>query len=186
MVKTDGTWQAAGMAIYCGDIKVAQCLDEDSPEIWGAVAPEHGKYPSEDQGFGNAKHIARCVNTFSDMHTVLTELVRLWDAGLRPQIVKGGLREEHDFAELVIVARSILNSAQIKETADNTNRKTAFAVVRKDVDSGKEYIDIASIECLPEMAKADADKADRTLPPNWSKANPFQRTIQIQITEIRD
>jgi hypothetical protein len=44
---------------------------------------------------------------------VCKELVRLWDAGIRPQIVQGGLREEVDFAELCMVAaRSAIKASE--------------------------------------------------------------------------
>ena len=38
-----------------------------------------------------------------DPLAVCKELVRLWDAGIRPQLVRGMLREEVEFAELCMV-----------------------------------------------------------------------------------
>jgi hypothetical protein len=61
-----------------------------------------------------AAYIVQQVKACDDMRIVLSEFVRLWDAGLRPQIVKGGWREEHDFAETIQSARVILNNIQIK------------------------------------------------------------------------
>ena len=67
-----------------------------------------------DQQGELAAYIVQQVKACDDMRIVLSEFVRLWDAGLRPQIVKGGWREEHDFAETIQSARVILNNIQIK------------------------------------------------------------------------
>lgn len=77
MVRTEGTWEVAGMAVYCGNTKIAQCLDEDAPEIWGEIVAPKSKgidYPSEDQASGNAQYIVNCVNHFRDMLLTLYQI----------------------------------------------------------------------------------------------------------------
>lgn len=44
--------------------------------------------------------------------SLLRELVQLWDAGIRPQVVKGMLSEEQDFAAVVRDARAILEKIE--------------------------------------------------------------------------
>lgn len=61
--------------------------------------------------------------------------------------------------------------------------KTAYAAIRRDIDSGKEYIDIDTVEYLADMSKAEVHKTDREIP-GWAKSNPLLRIAQVQITEI--
>jgi hypothetical protein len=46
-----------------------------------------------------------------DPMAVCKELVRLWDAGIRPQVVQGMLCEERDFVQLCSIARAAIARA---------------------------------------------------------------------------
>ena len=64
-------------------------------------------------------------------------------------------------------------------------RRQAWAVVRKNAETGAERVDISTVDILPEMAKEKADHLDKYLSAsNWAKAHPQQRTVKIDIVEV--
>lgn len=66
---------------------------------------------SPDESLANA----RLISAAPDLLTVCKELARLWDTGIRPQIVQGTLREETQFSELCMVTvRAALSKAEGK------------------------------------------------------------------------
>jgi hypothetical protein len=51
----------------------------------------------------------------AELVEALKELVRLHNAGIRPQITRGGLREEEDFRDLIDTAEALIRKAEGKE-----------------------------------------------------------------------
>lgn len=54
---------------------------------------------------------ARLIASAPDLAAIAEKLVYLWDAGIRPQVVKGMLREEQEFAQLIDAARAAIAKA---------------------------------------------------------------------------
>ena len=60
-----------------------------------------------------------------------------------------------------------------------------WAAIRKNTDSGMEWIDSSSINSVPESVKRDVAKTKRIIP-RWDKANPVLRIVKVQISEIKE
>lgn len=87
-----------------------------SPNVYGPKG-EYVAYAVENEA--DRELIARAVNAHAEMVAVnaelvgiARELVRLFDAGIRPQIVVGAHREEQDFYAVVSNARAVLARAE--------------------------------------------------------------------------
>lgn len=64
-------------------------------------------------------------------------------------------------------------------------KRHAYAVIRKNAETGAEWVDISTVDILPEMAKEKADHLDKYLSAsNWANAHPQQRTVKIEIVEV--
>lgn len=115
--------------------------------------------------------------------TVASELVRLWDAGIRPQITKGGLCEEQEFAALVRLARkegsqvALLNAecdhwqalAQVGSLGELSDAHDKLSKVLEDETAGNDDLREAAIDmcaalnCVHEGHAASAPTMARQL-----------------------
>ena len=68
---------------------------------YGTDAPAGGSQTQPSKGCKST------VSELAELHNVADELVRLADAGIRPQVVAGLHREEREFFELVEQARRL-------------------------------------------------------------------------------
>lgn len=63
------------------------------------------------RGSIEAEANARLIAAAPELAAVCEKLVYLWGAGIRPQVIKGMLREEQEFAQLIDAARAAIAKA---------------------------------------------------------------------------
>lgn len=61
----------------------------------------------------------------------------------------------------------------------------AYAAIRKDSDTGDEYIDYSSIGCLANEVRKAVTREDKQMP-LWAKYNPVMRVVEIEIFEMEE
>lgn len=114
---TPGPWATHGLAVYT-EAHVPHRITPHDPApryvghaMWADMYGEDGLLDNMP-AFLEAEANARLMAASPAMLAMLTELLDLWDAGIRPQIVAGLWREEQDFHDLIRRARKALDEIQ--------------------------------------------------------------------------
>lgn len=68
------------------------------------------------------------------------------------------------------------------KVGDNMKPQTAWAVTRYSID-GYSYIDILTVDSLPELSLERAHKADKQCGLQWARDNVIGQAIEISISK---